>query len=241
VIQIRECKTVDDVAVTGANFIYACAAEAITERNQFTLALSGGSTPWRMLGKLAEYDLSWQRVKVFQVDERVVPDGDPERNLVHIRKEFADRISLPSDNLYAMPVDSEDLDEGARRYERDLIQVAGEPPILDVIHLGLGEDGHTASLVPDQPVLETTDRDVAITDTYNGRQRMTLTYPVINRARHILWLMTGEGKAEMLNRMIQSDREIPAGRVNQMRALVIADAAALSRHLQKQTRETSNA
>lgn len=240
-IQIRECETADDVAVAGANFIHACATEAITERNQFTLALSGGSTPWRMLGKLAEYDLSWQAVKIFQVDERVVPDGDPERNLVHIRKEFADRISLPSDNLYAMPVDRENLDEGARRYERDLIQVAGDPPILDVIHLGLGGDGHTASLVPDQPVLETTDRDVAITDIYNGRQRMTLTYPVINRARHILWLMTGEGKAEMLNRMIQSDREIPAGRVNQMRALVIADAAALSRHLQKQTRETSNA
>ncbi len=237
-IQIRECETADDVAVAGANFIHACAAEAITERNQFTLALSGGSTPWRMLGKLAEYDLSWQRVKIFQVDERVAPDGDPERNLVHIQKEFADRISLPSENLYAMPVNSEDLDEGARRYQRDLIQVAGEPPVLDVIHLGLGGDGHTASLVPDQPVLETTDWDVAITDTYSGRRRMTLTYPVINRARHILWLMTGEGKAEMLKRMVQSDHEIPAGRVNQMHAIVIADAAALSRHLQKQKRET---
>jgi 6-phosphogluconolactonase/glucosamine-6-phosphate isomerase/deaminase len=132
-----------------------------------------------------------------------------------------------------MPVNGENLDEEARRYERDLIQVAGEPPVLDVIHLGLGTDGHTASLVPHDPVLETADREVAITGTYSGRQRMTLTYPMINRARHIMWLIAGEGKAEMLERMIQADRDIPAGGVNQAHSIVIADAAALSRHLQK--------
>ena len=234
-MEIRQCETSDDVATAGANFIYARAGEAIAERNQFTLALSGGSTPWAMLGKLAENELPWGRVKIVQVDERVAPDGDPERNLVHIQKEFADRISLSPENLYAMPVSSEYLDGGARRYQNELIELAGEPPVLDVIHLGLGGDGHTASLVPGDPVLDVSDRDVATTGVYNDRRRMTLTYSIINRARNILWLITGEGKAEMLNRMILADRDISAGRVSQRQATVIADAAALSRHLQKQT------
>ena len=232
-MEIRECKTADDVAVTGANFIYARGTEAIAERGQFTLALSGGSTPWHMLRKLAEYELPWERVKIFQVDERVAPHGDPDRNLVHILEDFVDRIPLPSENLHAMPVNDEDLDDGARRYERQLIAVAGDKPFLDVVHLGIGSDGHTASLVPDDPVLEKVDRSVAITDHYGGRQRMTLTYPVINRAAHILWLITGKGKAEILHRMIQADREIPAGRISQSQAVVVADAAALSGHHQQ--------
>jgi 6-phosphogluconolactonase len=230
-MEICQYATPDDVATAGAEFIYSRAGEAIDERDQFTLALSGGSTPWRMLGKLAEYELPWERVKIVQVDERVAPDGDPERNLVHIQKEFADRISLPCENLYAMPVVCEDLDEGAGQYERALIELAGESPILDVVHLGVGGDGHTASLIPGDSVLDVSDRDVGTTGTYNGRRRMTLTYSIINRARHILWLITGEEKAEMLNRMIQADHDIPAGRVSQRQATVVADAAALSRHL----------
>jgi len=231
-MEIRQCETSNDVAVAGAKFIYARAGEAIAERNQFTLALSGGSTPWHMLGKLAEYELPWECMKIVQVDERVAPDDDPERNLTHIRNEFADRISLPVENLYAMLVTDEDLERGARQYERGLSDLAGAPPVLDVVHLGLGGDGHTASLVPGDPVLDVCDRDVAATGLYNERRRMTLTYSIINRARYILWLVTGEGKAEMLNRMIQADRDIPAGRVSQRQATVVADAAALSGHHQ---------
>ncbi len=230
-MEICQYATPDDVATAGAEFIYRRAGEAIDERDQFSLALSGGSTPWRMLNELAEFELPWERVKIVQVDERVAPDGDPERNLVHIRKEFADRISLPPENLYAMPVVCEDLDEGAGQYERALIELAGESPILDVVHLGVGRDGHTASLIPGDSVLDVSDRDVGTTGTYNGRRRMTLTYSIINRARHILWLITGEEKAEMLNRTIQADHDIPAGRVSQRQATVVADAAALSRHL----------
>jgi 6-phosphogluconolactonase len=229
-MDIRECETSDDAAATGATFILACAEEAIAERNQFTLALSGGSTPWRMLGMLAECAISWERVNIVQVDERAAPDGDPERNLFHIQNEFADRISLPPENLFAMPVTGENLEEGARRYERRLIELAGEPPVLDVVHLGLGEDGHTASLVPGDPILDIDDRDVAITGLYNGQRRMTLTYSIINRARHILWLISGEGKAEMLDSLLRSDRAFPAGRVSQKQATVVADAAALSGH-----------
>lgn len=229
-MEIRQCETSDDVATAGASFIHARAGEAIAERNQFTLALSGGSTPWLMLSKLAEHELPWESVRIVQVDERAAPDGDPERNLVHIQNEFADRISLPLQNLYAMPVSSENLEDGARRYERELSVLAGKPPVLDVVHLGLGGDGHTASLVPDDPVLGVSDRDVATTGPYKAWRRMTLTYSIINRARHILWLITGEGKAEMLSRMIQADRNIPAGRVSQRQATVVADAAALCGH-----------
>ncbi len=230
-MEIRQCETPDDVASAGANFISARVTEAIAERGQFTIALSGGSTPWIMLARLAEQDLPWDRVKVFQVDERAVPDGDPERNLVQIREHFADRISLPTENLYAMPVISEDLNRGARQYEQTLVELAGGKPVIDVIHLGLGGDGHTASLVPGDPVLEVSDCDVATTQTYNGRRRMTLTYPIINRARHILWLITGEGKAEMLRRLIQGDDDIPAGRISQTQATVLADDAALEKSL----------
>ncbi len=230
-MEIRQCETPDDVASAGANFISARVTEAIAERGQFTIALSGGSTPWIMLARLAEQELPWDRVKVFQVDERAVPDGDPERNLVQIREHFADRISLPTENLYAMPVISEDLNRGARQYEQTLVELAGGKPVIDVIHLGLGGDGHTASLVPGDPVLEVSDCDVATTQTYNGRRRMTLTYPIINRARHILWLITGEGKAEMLRRLIQGDDDIPAGRISQTQATVLADDASLEKSL----------
>jgi 6-phosphogluconolactonase len=231
-MEIRQCKSADDVAIAGADFIDARAKESISERGQFTMALSGGSTPWVMLRELAKHDLPWEQVKIFQVDERVAPDGDAERNLVHIEKDFADHISLPPENLYAMPVTGEDLEQAAGRYERELSELAGTPPVLDVVHLGLGGDGHTASLVPGDPVLAIGDRDVATTGEYAGRRRMTLTYPIINRARHILWLITGEGKAEMLDRLIQADHDIPAGRISQRQATVVADAAALSGHHQ---------
>jgi len=232
-MEIRQCNSADDVATAGAAFIDARVHESISERGQFTIALSGGSTPWVMLRELANHDLPWGQMKIFQVDERVAPYGDAERNLFHVKENFADRISLPAENLYAMPVTGVALEEGAGLYERELINLAGQPPVLDVVHLGLGEDGHTASLVPGDPVLTVSDRDVATTGEYAGRRRMTLTYPIINRARHILWLITGEGKAEMLDRLIQADHEIPAGRISQQQATVVADAAALSRHHQK--------
>jgi 6-phosphogluconolactonase len=229
-MRIFRCATPDDVATAGAGFIERCARQSIEKRNQFSLALSGGSTPRRMFGKLAECALPWDRVKIVQVDERVAGDGDPERNLAHIQQKLTDRISLPPDNLYAMPVVGDNLAKGARQYQRTLVALVGESPVLDLVHLGLGEDGHTASLIPGDPVLDVSDSDVATTGTYAGRRRMTLTYPIINRARQILWLVVGAEKAEMLKRMILADRGIPAGRISQRQATVVADAAALSAH-----------
>ena len=225
-MKIHQYNTIDEVAAAGAEFIVDSARQAINERNQFTLALSGGQTPWHMLRKLAEYDLAWDCVKVVQVDERVAPDGDKTRNLNSIREAFGDRTNLPPQNLLAMPVVTDDLDAAADNYANKLTDLAGKPAVLDVVHLGLGSDGHTASLVPNDGVLDTTDRDVDVTGVYFGKRRMTLTYPIINRARQILWLITGENKSNMLNRLLEADISIPAGRVGHQHATIIADMAA---------------
>jgi len=226
-VKLQQYDSAGEVAVAGADFIFACASESLKLRDRFILALSGGSTPWQMLAVLAEYDLPWHKIHIMQVDERAVPEASPERNLFHIRNVFSEAVSLPEGNLHAMPVEGKDLDEGARQYQLELEELAGTPPGADVVHLGLGSDGHTASLVPGDPVLEVMDRDVAVSLPYNGRPRMTLTYPFINRARRIMWLMTGSGKVEMANRLIQNDRTIPAGLISRHQATIIADTAAI--------------
>jgi 6-phosphogluconolactonase len=216
----------DAVAREAARTVAAAARAAVAARGQFVLALSGGRTPWQMLRALAGEEVPWSDVHVFQVDERIAPAGDPERNLTHLRESLIDRAGLPPQQVYAMPVEEADLDAAAASYARTLERVAGALPVLDLVHLGLGSDGHTASLVPGDPALEVTDRDVAVTGTYLGRRRMTLTYPVLNRARRILWLVTGADKVAMLPRLLAEDASIPAGRVRQERALVLADRAA---------------
>ncbi len=225
-MQLQELAAPADVAAAGADFVSACAREAIATRNSFTLALSGGSTPWRMLNALAEHDLPWERVHIAQVDERVAPDGDPDRNLTHIQEQFIDRIAIPPENVHAMPVNCANPDEGVNRYIDELSRLAGTPPVLDVVHLGLGSDGHTASLLPGDALLGTQGRDVGLTPSYQGWARMTLTYPIINRARNILWLITGVGKARMLDRLTRGDPGIPAGRVSARQATIITDIPA---------------
>ena len=163
---------------------------------------------------------------VVQVDERVAPAGDPDRNLTHLRESLLEHAPLRPEQIYAMPVESADLEAAATRYAQTLREIAGLPPVLDLAHLGLGPDGHTASLVPGDPVLKVTDADVALTGVYQGRRRMTLTYPILNRSRRILWLVTGSEKVEMLMRLRNGDESIPAGRVCQDQAIVLADRAA---------------
>jgi 6-phosphogluconolactonase len=163
---------------------------------------------------------------LFQVDERAAPDDDPDRNLTHLRESLIDRVPLPAQCVHAMPVTNPDLAAAADEYAQTLRQVGGAKPVLDLVHLGLGPDGHTASLVPGDPVLEVDDRDVAITGVYQKRRRMTLTYPLINRSAKILWLVTGANKVEPLAQMVAGDRSIPAGRIESARAVLLADPAA---------------
>ena len=204
------------VAQRGAEIFASAAAAAIAEHGLFTFAVSGGRSPWAMFADLAG-KLPWEKVTIFQVDERIAPDGDPDRNLTQLQR------SLPpggAADVRAMPVWADDLEVAAAMY------AAALPPRLGLVHLGLGPDGHTASLIPGDPVLDVSDRDVAVTGEYQGRRRMTLTYPVLNRARQILWLVTGDDKVDALARLRAGDPSIPAGRVSTANALVVADEAA---------------
>jgi 6-phosphogluconolactonase len=216
----------DAVARAAAAAIAADARAAIAARGRFAFAVSGGHTPWIMLRALANEDVPWAGVHLFQVDERVAPEGDPDRNLTHLRESFLGSAPLRPEQIHAMPVESADLDAAAKQYSLDLGKVAGSPPVLDLVHLGLGPDGHTASLVPGDAVLDVAGADVALTGVYQGRRRMTLTYPAIDRSRRILWVVTGSEKKEMLRRLMEGDESIPSGRVCRDHAVIIADRAA---------------
>src|SRR5262245_43471356 len=211
------------VAREAAAFIAAEARAAVAERGRFVLAVSGGQTPWLMLRDLANEDVAWGQVHLVQVDERVAPAGDPDRSLTHRPESLLAHVPLRADHVHAMPVESPDLTDAAARYGQVLWDVAGAPPVVDLVHLGMGPDGHTASLVPGDPVLDIQDAPVGVTGVYQGHRRMTLTYQVINRARRILWVVTGAEKAEPLARMVAGDRSIPAGRVVQDAAVLFAD------------------
>ena len=220
----------DAAARRAAAFIAEKAREAAAARGRFIVAVSGGRSPWAMLRAFAEERVPWERIYVVQVDERVAPEGHADRNLTHLHNSLVDHAPLRPDHIYAMPVEAPDLEAAAKQYSRILQEIAGSPAVLDFVHLGLGPDGHTASLVPRDPVLDVTDADVGLTGVYQGRRRMTLTFPVLNRSRQVLWLVTGSEKAEMLVRLRDGDRSIPAGRLCQDQALVLADRAA-AKHL----------
>ena len=218
--------TAESVANRAAEVLAEEARRAVTARGRFVMAVSGGHTPWMMLRALANIDLPWPAIQVVQVDERVAPPGHPDRNLTHLRESLLDLAPLAPDQIHAMPVESADLNAAAAEYATTLRQIAGSTPVLDLVHLGLGPDGHTASLVPGDPVLNVKDADVAMTGVYQGRRRMTLTYPIVNRARNILWVVTGKEKVSMLNRLLNGDESIPAGRVRREGARIIADRGA---------------
>jgi 6-phosphogluconolactonase len=225
-ISLEVQHTADAVAQRAADIIAEEARKAVAARGRFVMAVSGGHTPWVMLRALATADVPWSGVHIVQVDERVAPAGDPDRNLTHLRESLLDHAPLSAQQLHAMPVESADLEAAAAQYAKTLQQIAGSPPMLDLVHLGLGPDGHTASLVPGDAALNVTDADVTTTGTYQGRRRMTLTYPMINRSRQILWVVTGGEKVQMLHRLLNGDEAIPAGRIRRTQALLLADEAA---------------
>jgi 6-phosphogluconolactonase len=204
------------VAARAASYVAARARAVTASRGRFTFAVSGGHTPWAMFAELAKQDVPWADVELFQVDERVAPDGDPDRNLTHLRESIGDAPA----RVHPMPVNDTDLDKAAAGYAAEL------PARFDLVHLGLGPDGHTASLVPGDPVLDVTDELVAVTQPYQGHRRMTLTYPGLAHADQLLWLVTGGDKRDPLAKLLAGDESIPAGRVRAAGSLVVADAAA---------------
>jgi 6-phosphogluconolactonase len=214
VVELEVLADAGAVARRGAELLAARAREAVAESRRFTVALSGGRTPLAMLSSLRDQDVPWGAAGIWQVDERVAPPGHDDRNLTHIR------ANLPPEalaGLHPMPVEADDLATAAAQYAASL------PAAFDLVHLGIGEDGHTASLVPGDPALEVTDRTVALTGEYRGRRRMTLTYPALNAAREILWIVTGADKRSPLGQLMGGDRAIPAGRVAAPRQVVVAD------------------
>jgi 6-phosphogluconolactonase len=227
-VQIEVHPDDDIVARKAASVIVADLRSAVAARGRFIMAV-GGRTPWQMLRVLADEGLPWERVHIFQVDERVAPADDPDRNLMHLRESLLDYAPLPPGNIHAMPVDAADLSLAAKQYAATLREIAGTPAVLDLAHLGLGPDGHTASLVPGDPALDVLDADVTLSGPYQGRRRMTLTFPIIDRARRILWLVTGGEKADALARLCNGDRSIPASHVRRDHALILADRAAAER------------
>jgi 6-phosphogluconolactonase len=225
-MQLNVLRDAEKVAARAAAIIAENARAACQARGRFLMAVSGGHTPWVMLRMLAREEVPWGAVHVFQVDERIAQTGDPERNLTHLRENLLENGPLDPGHVYEMPVESADPLDAAAAYAMTLRKIAGSPSVLDLVHLGLGPDGHAASLIPNDSVLQVSYKDVAITGLYHGRKRMTLTYPVINRARLILWVVTGTEKIKPLGQLLSADRSIPAGRIRRQKALVLADEAA---------------
>lgn len=222
-LEVEVYEDASAVADAAARHIARVAQDSVAARGRFVFAVSGGRTPWAMLAQLALLDVPWPAVQLLQVDERVAPDGDADRNLTHLRTSLLDHVPLPPSQVHPMPVGSPDLEVAAREYAATLEGIAGRPPVLDLVHLGLGPDGHTASLVPGDASLGVTDRSVATAGPYQGRRRLTLTYPAIDAAREVMFVVTGAEKAPMLARLVARDPGIPAGRVRAAAIRVLAD------------------
>lgn len=206
----------DALATAAAEYVANFARERVASTGRFTVALSGGETPWKMLSALALLDVPWEETRIYQVDERIAPQDDPMRNRTHLER----CLAKVSPTIHAMPVDAVDLERAAKDYGAEL------PDRIDLVHLGLGVDGHTASLVPGDRVLEVTDRLIAVTGEYQGLRRMTFTFPAIALADQILWLVTGQEKHRPLSMLVNGDPSIPAGRAKAARSLIMADQAA---------------
>lgn len=199
--------------------------KAVAARGRATLAVSGGNTPRAFFAELAGRAVPWEAVHVLQVDERVAPAGHPDRNLTGLRAALLDRVAIPPGNVHAMPVEDYDLAGAAARYADELRALAGPDGGLDVVHLGLGDDGHTASWPPGDPVVDAT-ADVAVVGPFNGRLRMTLTPPAVNRAGWVVWEIAGAAKAPIVPRLLAGDPALPCSHVRRHRVTLLADAAA---------------
>jgi 6-phosphogluconolactonase len=190
--ELREFSDGAAVAAAAAEFVAQRTRRVIEEHGHFTFAVSGGKTPWAMFAALAQMDVPWTAMTIYQVDERIAPVGDDSRNLTNLERSLGDHRPL----IVTMDVNDDDLEDAAAAYASQLQER------FDLVHLGLGPDGHTASLIPGDPVLDVHDRLVAVTGVYQGQRRMTLTYEALARADQLLWLVTGEDKRAALSKLL---------------------------------------
>jgi 6-phosphogluconolactonase len=211
---MRVVRAGPDLTKVASGVLVRSLMDHLRDKRRVSLALSGGRTPWSILSALPRTDLEWNRVDIYQVDERVAPDGDLARNLTGLTSALLEHVPAM---VYPMPVQGPDLEVAADRYAAEL------PAVLDIVHLGLGDDGHTASLVPGDPVLDVVDRRVAVTRPYKGHRRMTLTFPAFERVGSIIWIVAGAEKTSMVERLLAADPTIPAGRIPQKRAVLITN------------------
>ena len=195
---------------------------AWAERGAAHVAVSGGSTPAAMFGVLAGLRLPWDALHVWQVDERVAPADDPDRNANQLRP-----LRESGAHVHLFEVDDPDMERAAVAYAGDL-HVACQG-VLDAVHLGLGADGHTASWPPGDPVIGIDDRDVGISLPYQGRVRLTLTRPAVNRARSVGFLVSGAAKAHALTGLLTGDPTVPATAVRTDHAVCFVDPPAAGR------------
>ncbi len=209
-----------------AAYVAAALRAGVAARGRATVAFSGGSAAPPLLNALAEQEVPWSSVHVLQVDERVAPHGHADRNATVLRDGLIDRVAIPADHVHEMPVTDTSLERAADRYAHTVERLAGRPPTLDVVHLGIGHDGHTASLVPGSDLLHRAVGSVAAASPYHGRRRMTLTIPVLSAARHVLWVVSGASKAPIVRRFIDSDPALPAVQVDRSRAVLLLDSTA---------------
>lgn len=215
----------DTLALEAAAWIGEQARRALDERGQFSLALSGGRGPHGLFEALAREKLDWARVQLFQVDERAAPADSPERNFRAIRALLVERISIPAEHVHPMPVERDDLEAAAADYAATLERVLGSDRLLDLVHLGIGEDGHTASLLPGDPASDS-GAPVIVSMPYQGFRRLSLDYALLSGARQRCWFVTGAAKSEVLPRAVDGDTSIPAGRIRRDDTLFFVDQAA---------------
>jgi 6-phosphogluconolactonase len=225
-MDLRVYDTAEEAAIAAADWLASALADAVAARGRASLALSGGRTPWRMLETLDSASMPWSALSVYQVDERAVAIDDERRNGQRIAELLVGPHRLAPDRFKPMPAEQQPLAVAAATYATLLEADLGSCPVLDVVQLGLGADAHTASLIPGDPLLEVTDQWVGVSGMYQGTQRLSLTFPVLNAARFRLWLVTGADKVDALHALMAGDRALPCGRVTGDDSVIFADAAA---------------
>ena len=218
-------ETVAGAERAAAEFIARRLIQAVRERGQASLAISGGRSPWGMLDQLAAQAVTWSAVHLFQVDERIAPPGDEARNWTRFLAGALARRLQPA-NWHPMPVEIEEPETAADRYAGVLAEWTGDPPAIDVVHLGIGADGHTASLFSGDSPLRETQRSVAVSRSYEGFRRLTLTLPALDRARCVVWFAVGAPRRAALTRLLDGDTAIPASLVQRDRAACFTDREA---------------